>query len=106
MDSFNPTVRCPCCGGVNKPSITGWGREGLNNRTHMCKHCKQEYTVVVFVETSKDYKISDMHLSALKSRIKVKKEAIKDMEASLVKENRELAKEYIRVEASSYGKQN
>ena len=106
MDSFNPTIRCPHCGGVNKPSITGWGREGLNNRRHVCKRCKQEYTVVVFVETSTDYKISDMHLSALKSSIEVKKEAIKDMEASLVKENRELAKEYIRVEASSYGRQN
>lgn len=106
MDNFNPTVRCPHCGGTNRPSISGWGREGLNNRTHQCKHCKEEYTVVVYVETSTDYKISDMHISAIKSRIEVRKEQIKEMESNLISEATSLAKEYIRVEASTCGSQN
>ena len=106
MENFNPTVRCPHCGGVNRPSISGWGRQGLNNRQHMCKHCQKEYTVVVYVETSTDYKISDMHISALKSRIKTRKEQIKEMESGLVSEANGLAREYLRVEASAGGRQN
>jgi len=106
MDNFNPTIRCPHCGGVNRPSISGWGREGLNNRLHNCKNCGEEYTVVIYVETSTDYKISDMHISALKSRIEVRKEQIKAMESGLVSQAAAFAKEYIRVEASTGGNQN
>lgn len=106
MDSFNPTVRCPHCDGVNRPSITGWGREGLNNRLHACKHCSQEYVVICLVDTSKEYKVSDMHISAMKARIEYQLEYIRDMEAKLVNKNRELAKEIIRLEASTGGKQN
>ena len=105
-ENFNPTVRCPRCRGFNRPSISGWGREGVNGRRHMCKHCKQEYTVVCYVETDIDYKISDGHLSALKSRIEIGKKVIRDLEAKRVNENRELAKEIIRLEASSRGNQN
>lgn len=100
MNSFNPAVKCPHCGKTNKPSITGWGREGLNGRLHVCKHCNAEYTVICFVETNKDYKISDIHLSAIKSRIKVKIEAIINMEIGLVNINEKFAKEYMRLEAS------
>lgn len=106
MDNFNPTIRCPHCGGFNRPSISGWGREGLNNRLHTCKHCGKEYTVVIYVETSTDYKISDMHLSALKSRIEARKDQIKAAESGLVSRAEGLARELIRVEASSRGSQN
>ena len=106
MDNFNPAVKCPHCRGVNKPSISGWGREGLNNRLHNCKHCKKEYTVIIYVETSTNYKISDMHIRAMRSHIETRKEQIKEMESGLVKEATGLAKEYIRVEASTGGTQN
>lgn len=106
MDSFNPVVRCPHCNGVNRPSITGWGREGLNNRLHQCKHCGEEYTVVCYVESSTDHKISDMHLSAIKSKIKYQKNRIKEMEQGLINTSVEVAKEYIRLEASTGGNQN
>jgi len=106
MDNFNPTIKCPHCGQVNRPSISGWGREGLNNRQHTCKHCNKDYTVVVYVETSTDYKISDMHIRGLKSRIEARKEQIREMESGLVSEATGLAREYIRVEASTGGSQN
>ena len=106
MDNFNPTVRCPFCDAVNHPSISGWGRTGLNVRLHMCKHCQNEYTTVIYVETATDYKISDMHIGALKSRIAVRKEQIKEMESGLLSKATALAKEYIRVEASTLGSQN
>ena len=106
MDNFNPAVKCPHCGKVNRPSISGWGREGLNNRQHTCKHCDEDYTVVVYVETSKDLKISDGHISAIKSKIKYQKVRIREMEQDLLNTNVEIAKEFIRVEASTGGKQN
>ncbi len=106
MENFNPTIRCPNCGGVNKPSISGWGREGLNNRWHTCKHCGEDYVVVVYVETSKDLEIADGHISAIKSKIKYQKGRIKEMEQGLINTSAEIAKEYIRLEASTGGKQN
>ncbi len=106
MENFNPTVRCPRCGGVNRPSISGWGREGLNNRLHTCKHCNKDYTVVVYVETSKDLEISDGHISDIKSKTKYQKARIKEMEKGLLNDSVEVAKEFIRVEASTYGHQN
>ncbi len=106
MDNFNPAVKCPHCKGINKPSISGWGREGLNNRLHQCKHCEKEYVVVVYVETTTDYKISDMHIRGMKSRIEARKEQIREMESELVSKATGLAKEYIRVEASTGGRQN
>ena len=106
MDNFNPTVRCPHCGGINKPSISGWGRKGLNSRLHQCKHCLEDYVVLIYVETSTDYKVSDMHIRAIKSRIEARIEQIKEMESGLVGEATALAKEYLRVEASTGGNQN
>ena len=106
MENFNPTIKCPHCGGVNRPSISGWGRAGLNNRQHTCKHCNEDYTVVVYVEASKNLEISDGHISAIKSKIKYQKARIKEMEQGLVNDSVEVAKEFIRVEASTYGKQN
>lgn len=106
MDSFNPTVRCPYCNGVNRPPFTGWGREGLNNRLHTCKHCSQDYVVICLVETSTEYRVSDMHMSAMKSKIESQLEVIRDTEAKLVNKNRELAKEVIRLEALTGGRQN
>lgn len=106
MDSFNPTIRCPHCNGVNRPSFTGWGREGLNNRRHGCKHCNQEYTVICLVTTNKEYKITDIHMAAMKDRIENQLEYIREMEAKLVNRNRELAKEIIRLEASTGGRNN
>ena len=106
MENFNPTIRCPHCGGVNRPSISGWGREGLNNRRHTCKHCEKDYTVVVYVETSKDLDITDGHISTIKDQIKYQKSRIKEMEKGLINTSVEIAKEYIRIEASTGGKQN
>ena len=106
MDSFNPRVKCPYCDFVNKPSITGWGSESLNTRLHNCKRCNNEYTLVIYTEASTDYKISAMHLRAMKSRIEVRKKQIREMESNLVSEATGLVKEYIRVEASTGGAQN
>lgn len=106
MDNFNPRVKCPYCGFVNKPSISGWGSEGMNTRLHNCKRCNNEYTVIIYTEASTDYKISAMHLSALRSKIEARKQQIKEMESGLVREATGLAKEYIRVEASTGGNQN
>jgi len=106
MDNFNPTVKCPHCNGINRPCISGWGRTGLNNRVQTCKHCEQEYIVVVYVETATDYKISDMHIRGLKSRIEARKEQIKAAESGLVSRAEGLVKELIRSEASGRGNQN
>ncbi len=106
MDSFNPTVRCPYCQGVNRPSITGWGREGLNNRIHDCKHCSKSYIVVAYVETSKELDIADGYISNIRSKIKFLKRGIKEMKLGLLNTRAEFAKEYIRREASTAGKQN
>ena len=66
MDSFNPIIICPHCGFKNKPSITGWGGEGLNARYHNCKRCNLDYIVVIFTEASTyNYKISAMHINTI-----------------------------------------
>jgi len=106
MDSFNPRVKCPFCNFVNKPSITGWGGEGLNTRLHTCKSCGNDYTVVVYTEASVDLQISSMHLSSLRSQIRTRKAQIREMERGLVSKATGLGREYIRVEASTGGTQN
>ena len=106
MENFNPTIRCPHCGGVNRPSISGWGREGLNNRQHTCKYCEKDYVVIIYVETSKELEIADGHISSIKDKIKYQKARIREMEKGLINTDVEVAKEYIRVEASSGGNQN
>ena len=50
---FAPTVRCPHCGHVLRPQMTGWARTGINSRFKDCKVCKQEFYVVAYVYTSK-----------------------------------------------------
>ena len=106
MDSFNPVIRCPYCNGVNRPSVTGWGRTGLNNRYHSCKHCNTTYTVVIYCGTSSETEISDGEIGNIKSKINYLKQKIREMRQNLINEHAKLAKEYIRLEASTYGKQN
>ncbi|KKK48760.1 hypothetical protein LCGC14_3141890 [marine sediment metagenome] len=106
MENFNPTVRCPYCRGVNRPSISGWGRVGLNNRSHTCKHCEKDYVVVIYVETSKELEIVDGHISNIKGKIKYQKARTREIEKGLINTGVEVAKEYIRVEASSGGNRN
>ena len=106
MDSFNPNILCPHCGAHNTPSVTGFGRTGLNVRAHACATCRQEYNVLVVVEASACDTPTDMALAGLRSRIAWMKKRISMREAQLITKADGLALELVRVEASTCGNQN
>ena len=67
--NFQPTVRCPHCNKVNRPTLSGWGREGLNARAKTCKHCIQNYSVILYVATDKATRVVDGDVTGLKRKI-------------------------------------
>lgn len=48
---FCPNIKCPHCHKRLLPSISGYGRTGINTRHHVCRHCCKEYTLIVGVQT-------------------------------------------------------
>lgn len=104
--NFQPTVRCPHCNKVNRPTLSGWGREELNIRYKTCKHCLQDYSVIIYVTTDISLEITDGHISSIKSRIKYLKERTYELKNKLLNQQAEWAEEYIRTEALTRGRQN
>jgi len=104
--NFNPTLHCPYCNGVNRPSISGWGREGLNIRHHICKHCLEAYSAVIYAEASKGVELTDGSISSIKSKIKYLKQRTKEIKGDLTNTHAEWAEEFIRTAASTRGMQN
>ena len=104
--NFQPTVKCPFCGKPNRPTISGWGREGLNMREKTCKHCQQTYSVVLYVTTDKDLDIVDGTITGIQSRIDHLKKRTRELKQGLLDKHAEWAEEYIRTEASTRGRQN
>lgn len=66
---FAPTVRCPHCGHILRPQVTGWARTGLNVRFKSCYGCQKEFKIILYVETSAD-EIDDSQVRSLQDRVK------------------------------------
>ena len=103
--NFQPAVKCPHCGKVNYPCISGFGGE-LSSRFKSCKYCQKEYTVLVLTVPTLDDSVTPTRLSQMKDHIEHLKERIAYKQGKLISHAADLAEEYIRTEASSNGRQN
>jgi hypothetical protein len=103
--NFRPAVKCPHCGKVNHPCISGFGGE-LSSRYKACKFCEKEYTVLVLTVPTLDDNITPTRLSQMHRRINLLKERIKRKIGEAFNHAADLADEIIRIEASSSGRQN
>jgi len=104
--NFNPNVKCPHCGAHCTPSVSGFGRTGLNVREHNCRSCEKDYKVLVYVEASTENVPTDAAMSAIQHRIQWMKQRIRSRKASLVSSVEGLADELVKTEASTCGRQN
>lgn len=52
--SFLPNVTCPYCGTTTPAEVSGWGRQGYNNRDKHCRHCSSTFIIEIIVSTCKD----------------------------------------------------
>ena len=102
--NFHPAVKCPHCGGTNRPAISGQGGQ-FNTRTKYCKHCEKDYTLVVYVEATTEVDAT-LQVSGLRSRISHYRERIYELRNKLTNKAAEFAEEYVMVEASTRGRQN
>jgi len=75
-NNFSPNVTCPHCGKVRIVNISGFARKGLSTRTKTCAFCHKDFTVNIYVETSKDQD-DEALLSSINSKIEGSKRAIK-----------------------------
>lgn len=104
-DNFQPAVRCPHCGKPLHPAISGWGGT-LSTRTHDCRHCGKEYILVVYSYADTDATVTPVKLNQMKKHIQLLKERIARKQMKLIDRAADLADEFIRVDASSGGRQN
>ena len=103
--NFQPTVKCPHCKKTNRPAISGWGGE-LSTRTHDCKYCEQEYTVVIYSYGDTDNNVTPVKLNQMKRRIQTLKNRIAKEQGKLIDKAADMADELVRIMASSGGRQN
>ncbi|MBA7499221.1 hypothetical protein ES704_01961 [subsurface metagenome] len=103
--NFMPAVKCPHCGKLAHPEISGWGGE-LSTRVKYCRYCQQEYRLVVFSFTDKEIDSTTCRINSEIDRIKYLKQRIKEKLNNIANKSAEWAEEFIRVEASTGGKQN
>jgi len=103
--NFQPAVKCPYCGKTSHPAISGWGGE-LSTRTKYCHYCKGEYRLLVYAFTDADTDNTTSIINSKKDRIKYLKQRIKEKLLKITNKEAEWAEEFIRVEASTGGKQN
>ena len=95
--NFQPVVRCPSCNGVNKPLISGWGREGLNTRFKTCKRCGLDYTLILYAKASLDPSIIE-EIKVLEYEVKCLKERAYRRKDELLNERQEWKIELIKIQ--------
>ena len=84
--NFVPSVRCPHCNKATHAEISGWGRTGLNVRYHTCRHCGEDFNLVVHVSVSKkDEDVSDGALREVKDSIRYQRKRREEMHEALKK---------------------
>ena len=103
--NFMPAVKCPHCGQLAHPEISGWGGE-LSTRIKCCRYCQREYRLVVHAFTDTEIESTTGQINSYKDRIKYLKQRIREKLEKVKNENAEWAEEFLRVEASTGGKQN
>jgi hypothetical protein len=97
--AFLPNVQCPYCKKWSCIAITGFGST-LCIREKMCRFCKKEYIVEIYVEVNMYPVIfTDGNLNNTKRRISKLKEKRKKLIIELNKENLELEKSCDDIEA-------
>lgn len=106
MDShFLPAVKCPHCGKVNHPEISGWGGE-LSTRYKVCRSCELEYVLLVYTTADVDVDNTPTRINSIKDRIRFLKQRIKEKRENIENQYASWAEEFIRTEALTGGKQN
>jgi len=103
--NFMPAIKCPYCGKPAHPAISGWGGT-LSTRTKCCRHCGQEYTLVVYAYADTDTTVTPVKLNQMRRHIQILKERIARAQEKLIDRAADLADELIREMASSRGRQN
>jgi len=104
--NFNPNIKCPHCGAHNTPSVSGFGRTGLNVREHNCRSCGKDYKVLIVVEATTEDIPTDISLASIQHSVQRMKQRIQSRKASLVSNIEGFADELVRTEASTCGRQN
>jgi phage FluMu protein Com len=105
LNGLVPTIKCPHCDKINHPIISGWGGE-LSTRTKACKFCKLEYRLITYSFADTNIGETTCLINLKKSRIEFLKERIHKTLNKIIDKEYEWAKEYLRIEQSSGGKQN
>jgi len=103
--NFMPAVHCPHCGRLAHPEISGWGGE-LSTRTKYCRFCQKEYRLLVYSFADTDIENTTSAINSNIDRIKYLKQRINEKLNKVVNKRAEWAEEFIRVDASTGGRQN
>jgi len=103
--NFQPIIKCPHCGRVAHPEISGWGGE-LSTRVKDCRHCGQVYRLLVYSFTDKEIDCTTGYINGKRSRIEYLKKRIREKLAKITNKEADWAEEFLRVNAICGGKQN
>lgn len=103
--NFQPLVKCPYCGKVQHPCISGFGGE-LSTRVKICHYCEKEYRLITYSFVDTDIESTTCSINNKKDRINYLKRRIHEKINKITNEKAEWAEEFIRIEASTNGKQN
>lgn len=103
--NFMPAVKCPYCGKLAHPEISGWGGE-LSTRTKYCRFCEQEYRLVVYSFADKEVGVTSGLIHSYEDRIKYLKQRIFEKLNKVRNKNAEWAEEFLRVEQATGGRNN
>jgi len=103
--NFMPAVKCPYCGKLAHPQISGWGGE-LSTRTKYCRYCGQQYRLVVYATTDTEIQSTTAQVNSYLDRIDYLKQRIREKLNKVNNRCAEFAEEFLRVEMSVGGKQN
>jgi len=103
--NFMPAVKCPYCGKLVHPAISGWGGE-LSTRVKCCRYCEKEYRLVVYSFADKEVGVTTGSIHFYQNKIEYLKQRIREKLNKVRNEYAEWAEEFLRVEQSTGGKQN
>lgn len=88
---FQPTVKCPHCGKVQHPCISGYGGK-LSTRFKDCKNCGKPYTVLVLTKASTNMNLATFKIRDMQNQIKRLTTKLEERWNSLVSISEEQAK--------------
>lgn len=103
--NFMPAVRCPHCGKLAHPEISGWGGE-LSTRIKFCRYCGQEYRLVVYSFADKEVGVTTGLIHSYEDRIEYLKQRMREKLEGVRNREAEWAEEFLRIEMSTGGQQN